>query len=273
MHKINAAILVAAGLIMGVMGTVYSVQAEVMTAQDIMVKNYFVGKLKTVRDMATMTLINSRGETRKREMDMAGKRQGNGIDSNLIIRYQFPPDIKGTGFLQIEHSDGEDDLWIYLPALRKTRRLVSNNKKDSFFGSDFSYGDILLPKVEPYHHTILRSEIIDGYDCYVIESIPKTEQEKNNTGYSKRINWVRKDNYLETKVVYYDTEGALLKTQIAKKHTLVEPENQRWLGLHREMVNHQTGHKTILEEDQVKVGMPIPDEFFTIKTLEREWRR
>ena len=165
-----------------------SAKAEELSARDIMEKNFFVVKLKTVRDMATMTLINARGEIRKREMDIAGKLQSNGIDSNLIIRFQYPPDIKGTGFLQIEHSNGDDNLWIYLPALHKTRRLVANNKKDSFFGSDFSYCDILPPGVDLYHHKMLRSETIDGYECFVIESVPKSEREQRNSGYSKKNN-------------------------------------------------------------------------------------
>ena len=247
--------------------------AEELNARDIMERNYFVGKVKTLRNSATMILINGRGETRKRQMDIAGKLQGNGIDSNLVIRFEYPPDVKGTGFLQLEHSDGDDNLWIYLPALHKTRRIVANNKKDSFFGSDFSYCDILPPKVDLYHHKIVGSEIVDGYDCHIIESLPKSEQEKNNTGYSKRITWVRKDNSLETKIVYYDSEGNLLKTQVARKHALVDAKDQRWFALYKEMVNHQTGHRTIYDGEQVKVGMPIADDFFSAKTLERDWRR
>ena len=73
--------------------------------------------------------------------------------------------------------------------------------------------------------------------------------------------------------MYYDTEGNLIKTQMSQKHTLVDPENGRWLALHKVMVNHQTGHKTIFDGDKVKVGMQIPDAFFTAKTLEREWHR
>lgn len=270
---IAKSIMIACFLVGSVAVPADMVRGEELNARDIMEKNYFVGKVKTLRNRAILTLINDRGDTRKREIDIAGKLQGNGIDSNLVIRFEYPPDVKGTGFLQHEHSDGDDNLWIYLPALHKTRRVVANNKKDSFFGSDFSYCDILPPKVDLYNHKIVRSETIDGYDCYVIESIPKNEQEKNNSGYSKKITWVRKDNSLETKIMYYDTEGRLLKTQTAKNHALVDPENQRWFALYKEMINHQTGHRTTFNGEDVKVGMPIPDDFFTVKKLEREWRR
>ena len=247
--------------------------AEEPNARYIMEKNFFVIKVKAIKNTATMTLVNDNGGMRERKMDIVGKLQSNGVDGNLIIRFQYPPDIKGTGFLQIEHSDGDDNLWIYLPALHKSRRLVANNKKDSFFGSDFSYGDILPPKVDRYHHTLIRSEPVDGRECYVIESTPKDEQERCNSGYSRKTTWVCKDNFLETKVEYYDLEGNLLKTQTATKHKQVDPANHRWLATRREMKNHQTGHRTILEQEQITVNMLIADDFFTTSTLEREWRK
>jgi hypothetical protein len=244
-------------------------QAE-QSAAEIMEKNFFVTKIRSLISDATMVLITDKGQKRERKTTTFSKLQENGVDSNLLVRFLSPADIKGTGFLQIEHSDGEDDLWIYLPALKKSRRLVANNKKDSFVGSDFSYGDILLPKVDLYHHTLLRSEIINGQDCYVIESVPRDDTVKRNSGYGKKITYVRKDNFLETKVDYFDTTGRPLKTQIATDHKLVEPENQRWIAMRREMENLQTGHKTIFTFDKIEVGRPVTDDFFTTRTIERK---
>ena len=244
--------------------------AAELGAQDIMEKNFLVTKVKTLRTEATMVLINDKGQTRERRTTTLGQLQKNGIDSNLIVQFQAPADIKGTGFLQLEHSNGDDDLWIYLPALKKSRRLVASNKKDSFVGSDFSYGDILLPKADLYRHALLRSEPVDGQDCYVIESIPKDDAVKQNSGYSKKITWVRKDNFLENKVDYFDLTGRPLKTQTVSGHKLMEPENQRWIAQHREMLNHQTGHKTTFTFTHAEVGHPVPDDFFTTRSVERE---
>ena len=116
-------------------------------------------------------------------------------------------------------------MWIYLPALKKSRRLVANNKKDSFVGSDFSYGDISLPKVIKYRHTLTRTEAMDGVDCYVIESVPGDDAVKANSGYSKKITWVRPDNFVETKVEYYDLAGRLLKTQRVTKPQAVDAKD------------------------------------------------
>ena len=126
--------------------------------------------------------------------------QPNGVDAKFAVKFSTPADIRGTAFLQVEHGDADDDLWIYLPALKKSRRLVASNKKDSFVGSDFSYGDISLPRVAKYRHTIIRNETIDEVDAYVIESVPIDDTVKSNSGYSKKITWVRSDNFVEAKV-------------------------------------------------------------------------
>lgn len=267
----NFAILM--GLILGcfaVPAMAADPDATSLNAHGIMEKNFFVTKTKTLKSANTMLLINDKGQTRERQTHSVSKLQKNGTDSDLLITFDAPADIKGTGFLQIEHSDGDDDLWIYLPALKKSRRLVANNKKDAFVGSDFSYGDILLPKVDLYQHTLLRSEVIDGHDCYVVQSLPKDEITKRNSGYSKKITWVRKDNFLETRVEYYDLTERLLKTQTVSEHKLIEPNTQRWIAQRREMINHQTGHKTVFTFDRTESGMAIPDTVFTTRTLERE---
>ncbi|MES2937564.1 MAG: outer membrane lipoprotein-sorting protein [Pseudomonadota bacterium] len=239
-------------------------------ARDIMERNFQASKIKSFRSDSTMLLVTGRDEKRERKTTTFVKLQPNGVDSKLLVKFHTPTDIKGTGFLQVEHIDGDDDQWIYLPALKKSRRLVANNKKDSFVGSDFSYGDISLPKVDLFNHTLLRSEVFDRQDCHVVESVPANDTVRANTGYGKKIAWIRKDTFIEAKVEYHDLSGRLLKTQATSNHKQVQADPPRWLALSREMVNHQTGHKTILRFDNVESGIDAPDEMFTIRYLERE---
>ncbi len=238
--------------------------------RDIMEKNFFVTKVSSLQLESTMLLINEKGQLRERRSTGLIKLQPNGIDSKLLVRFSTPADIKGTGFLQVEHIDGDDDLWIYLPALRKSRRLVANNKKDSFVGSDFSYGDISLPKVDQYRHTLLRNEKVDGFDCYVVESVPANDAVRANSGYSRKVTWVRTDNFVETKVEYYDLAGRLWKTQKVSRHEPVEPQKARWFALQREMTNHQNGHRTVISMSKVTSGVEIPEETFTTRYIERD---
>ena len=264
---------VIAGLIVALatslVGSGGSAQRAELDAREIMERNFFVSKVSSLTLDSTMVLIDARGQKRERRNITLIKLQPNGFDSKVVVKFSTPADIKGTGVLQVEHIDGDDDLWIYLPALKKIRRLVANNKKDSFAGSDFSYGEITLPKVDRYRHTLLRSEKVDTFDCHVIESAPADETVKSNSGYSKKITWVRADNFLETKVEYYDLAGRLLKTQRTGRHQLVEPDKARWFALYREMTNHQNGHRTTIDTAKAD-AIAIPDDMFTTRFLERE---
>jgi len=261
----------AAGLLLMALSFAFaSGRADGLNAREIMEKNFFVSKVSAVKAESTMILINDRGQKRERKNTTLVKLQPNGIDSKFLVRFSTPADIKGTGFLQIEHSEGDDDQWIYLPALKKSRRLVANNKKDSFVGSDFSYGDISLPKVDLWKHTLLRSEKVGPDDCYVIESVPVDETVKANSGYSRKVSWISQADFFERKVDYYDLGGRLLKTQTVGKVEVVEPDKGRAFACHREMINHQTGHRTVFDVDQIDPHPAAPDDLFTTRYIERE---
>lgn len=268
--KRTAIRLLALGIFIAICGVSINSIAADISAGEIMEKNFFVSKIRAVKGESTMILVNKLGQTRERKMSSVWTLQNNGIDTNLLMRFSEPSDIRGTSFLQLEHSDGDDDLWIYLPALRKSRRLVANNKKDSFMGSDFSYGDILPPKVELYHHRLLDTETVNGKDCYIIESVPITDIEKTNSGYSKKKTWVDKINYMTIKAEYFDLSNRLFKAQISTNHQLIEPENKRWLAMRREMLNYDTGHKTVLIFDRIEPRLSIPPNYFTTRSMERE---
>ena len=234
-----------------------------------MQRNFDVTKVAALRVDMTMTLINDRGQRRERRNTTLVKLQPNGVDSKFLVRFSDPPDVAGTGLLQIEHGDGDDDLWIYLPALKKARRLVASNKKDSFVGSDFSYGDIALPKVDQYRHVLRGTEIVDGASCYVVESTPGNDAVRNNSGYARKVTWVRADNFLESKVEYYDLANRHLKTQRATRHQAVGSQPGKWFALQREMMNHQTGHHTLIVATRVDGAVSVGDDVFTQRTLER----
>lgn len=241
-----------------------------LDAPAIMERNFQASKVTGVRLEASMVLINDKGQQRERRNTTVVALQDNGIDSKFAVKFSTPADIKGTAFLQVEHNEADDDLWIYLPALKKSRRLVASNKKDSFVGSDFSYGDVSLPKVSKYRHTLTRTEAMDGVDCYVIESVPGDDAVKVNSGYSKKITWVRPDNFVETKVEDHDLAGRLLKTQRVTKPQAVDAKAGRWFPLLREMTNHQTGHRTMLNVLKLETNVPTPDELFTTRYIERD---
>lgn len=257
-------------LLAALMASAGAAPAAELSADKIMEKNFFSSKVKTLEKHVTLTLADAQGGTRHRRIHAISALTQNGIDSHLLVRIVAPADVKGIGFLKHEHIESEDDQWIFLPALHKSRRLVSNNKKDSFMGTDFSYGDILPPKATLYQNKLVGSETVDGIDCHVIESIAADDKVRREYDYAKKVQWIDKSNFHEVKIDYYDLSGKLLKTQNIKGITLMDKENGRWAATTREMVNHQTNHKSTFLANSARAGIAIPATTFTLRNLESE---
>jgi outer membrane lipoprotein-sorting protein len=241
-----------------------------LSAQDIMARNFVGTKVLDSTHDATVTLLNKAGQQRIRQTFGATKLQDNGVDNRRMIRFLSPPDIKGTVTLLIEHADNDDDIWIYLPALKKVRRLVASNKKDSFVGTDFAYGDVIGHKVEEWHHRLLGEEAVDAQPCYVIESVPKSASVQSSSGYTKRRTWIRQDNFVDIKGEFWDQAGQFLKTSRFTDVQLVDPARGKWQPMRLEMVNVQTGHQTIIAFENFKANLGLKDDVFTTRYMERE---
>jgi hypothetical protein len=238
------------------------------SAQDIMKQDFLTSKVTDSRQDATFHLINAQGQERVRETTGETKLVPGTTDNRRIVIFNAPADIRGTKTLLIEHSGGDDDIWIYLPAMKKVRRLVANNKKDSFVGTDFSYGDVIGYRVEDWNHTLLREETAAGTDCWVIQSTPKSARVGEVSGYSKRISWIDKRSYVAVKSEVYDAQGALLKRLAQDDIREVDPNNHKWQAMRVSAENIQTGHKTIIELKNFKANVGVSDAEFTPAVLE-----
>ncbi len=204
---------------------------------------------------------------RKMKMWMKSDEQGN---ERSLIRFIWPAQVKGTGFLTIEHSDRDDDQWLYLPALKKVRRIASSKKGGSFMGSDFAYADMGGGSIDDYTYKLVGSEVIDGNDCYVVEETPATEKIKKDEGYSKKITWIRKDIFYRAQVKYYDKHGNYLKIMKLSDFRKIE-EADVWLATYIITTNEQKkGNETAVTYDEIEVNTGIPDDFFTQRYLVKE---
>ncbi len=233
-------------------------------------KSQMVNKMLDSTSDATFTLINKAGQERVRKTFGVSKLEANGMDNMRMTRFTAPADVKGTVSLLIEHSAADDDMWIYLPALKKVRRLVSSNKKDSFVGTDFSYGDVIGHKVSEWNYKLLREEQADGADCYVIEATPKSNEVRDNSGYSKRVTWIRKDNFFAIKGDMWDEAGEPVKKFHMTELKEVDPARHKWQAMKLESENLQVGHKTIIQFENFKVNQKVRDDFFTTRYMEKE---
>lgn len=184
-------------------------------------------------------------------------------DKSLSI-FDNPRDVKGTAFLTFSHKKGDDDQWLYLPALKRVKRISSRNKSGSFMGSEFAYEDISSQEVEKYTYKWIRDEMYDGQKCYIIERYPV---DKKNSGYTRQVIWIDKTEYRTFKVDYYDRKKSLLKTLTFEGY---QKYNGRfWRPDKMNMVNHQNGKSTRLENSNYKFGVGLKDRDFNKNSLKR----
>lgn len=247
-----------------------SAVAADLTPDEIVRRSSETDKLLGWKSRITMRLIAKNSSDRVREGSMFNRLDANGQDAKRLIRFTAPADIKGTNILVHEHRDGNDDIWTYLPAMKKVRRLISSNKKDSFVGTDFSYHDIVTPRVRDYSHTLLKQEAINGIPCYVIESIPRTEQIKRDTGYAKTITWIRTDTFVRSKAELFDMSGRLGKIMNVGAIKEMDRQRNKWLTEKVEMRNVLTGHVTIIEFKDIIADASISDDLFAPNRLDQE---
>lgn len=186
-----------------------------------------------------MTLFNRQGETSERAIrNKSLEVQGDG-DKSLTI-FDKPADVKGTAFLSYTHATDPDDQWLYLPALKRVKRIASANKSGPFMGSEFAYEDIASQEIDKYSYSHLGDEVINELDSFKVERRPQYK----HSGYTRQIVWLDKQHYRVQQVQYYDRRNALLKT--LKPSDYQQYLDKYWRASRMEMVNHQNGKKTIL---------------------------
>ena len=187
--------------------------------------------------------------------------QADGENSSRLFRFNVPADIAGTSFL-VHENEPDDDLWMYLPSMAKTRRVLSSNKHDSFMGSDFSYTDLMTQHTGSFTHKLLDSEACGDARCYVIESTPKSEVMRNSIGYGKLISYIREDNYLTHQIRYFDTQGKEFKVQDVSNYQLADKKGNHWIAGLRTMTLLRGKRKSILRFDSIAANSGLDTAMF-----------
>jgi len=209
-----------------------------------------------------MILKNRHGETSTRQVRVRSMEiEGDG-DKSMTI-FDTPTDVKGTALLTFSHKVKNDDQWLYLPALRRAKRMSSSNKSGPFMGSEFAFEDLGSQEVDKYKWSYLKDETLNGVDCFVVQRIPTDKR----SGYTKQIMWINKAEYTAIKVDYYDRKKSLLKTLINSDFKL--HKEKFWRPHTMDMVNHQTGKSTQLLWAEIKMGNGFKESAFTKKSLAR----
>ncbi|NVJ65827.1 MAG: outer membrane lipoprotein-sorting protein [Gammaproteobacteria bacterium] len=210
----------------------------------------------------TMTLRNKAGrETVRKVRSKSLEVQGDG-DKGLSI-FDEPRDVKGTAFLSFTHIQGNDDQWLYLPALKRVKRISSSNKSGPWMGSEFANEDLTSFEIEKYSYKFLRDDEIDGDKVFVSELYP----EYNNSGYSKSIVWMDQDHYRVRKIEYFDKQDKLLKVMTFSDYK--QYLDKYWRAHKQVMENVQTGKSTTIEWSEYTFNVGLDENDFNKSSLKR----
>ncbi len=239
-----------------------------LTARQIQERSIASTRLKGSESVATMIIIDQKGRQRIRKIAQVSKLVDEGKIEKKMMKFVAPAEVKGTGLLTFDYEDKSDDKWLYMPALRKTRRIVSSENAKSFMGSEFSYADITPPNIDDFNYRLLGEETVNDIICWKLEIIPKNEDIADENGFSKRIAYIGQD-FVVRKAVYYDLDEELLKEMNVKKVKEVDPVNHKFRLMHLTMKNFQNGRKSILEVNKIDFAPNIKDSYFTKRYLER----
>ena len=209
-----------------------------------------------------MVLRNKNGDESVRYIkNKTLEMKGDG-DKSLVI-FNKPRDVKGTAFLSFTHKTGPDDQWLYLPALKRVKRIASNNKSGPFMGSEFAYEDISSQEIEKYTYKYISDENTEGKKSFKIERYPTDKK----SGYTKQVVWYDAEKYIPLKIEFYDRKESKLKTLVYKDYK--QYKGKYWRAGIMDMVNHQTGKSTELKFKKYKFMNGFTSRDFDKNSLKR----
>jgi outer membrane lipoprotein-sorting protein len=209
-----------------------------------------------------MILRNKQGDQSQRKLRNKSLEVADDGDKALTI-FDTPKDIQGTAFLSFSHNNKNDDQWLYLPALKRVKRISSRNKSGPFMGSEFSYEDLASFELEKFKFTYLEDQPCGDQVCFVIQSIPTDKY----SGYSKVITWIDQPYYRVHKVEFYDRKKSHLKTLVASDFKLYN--NKFWRSHQATMTNHLTGKSTEIITSNLRFNTGLTNRDFNKNTLKR----
>jgi len=210
----------------------------------------------------TMTLRNKQGQESLRVLRVKSLEVPDDGDKSMTI-FDEPKDVRGTALLTFSHKTDADDQWLYLPALKRVKRIASRNKSGPFMGSEFAFEDLSSQEVEKYTYKHLRDEACADMQCFVVERIPTDKY----SGYTKQIAWIDQAEYRVIKIEFYDRKKTLLKTLDFEGYQ--QYLGQYWRPDLMKMQNHQTGKSTDLAWSNYVFKSGLDDGDFTKNSLKR----
>jgi len=240
-------------------------QAQLSDPVQLMEKSRDLTMSGNIQSTVTLTITEKNGSVRTRKLNMYTKSYEDGTIKRMV-KFLDPADVRGTAMLIIDNKNAPDDMWIYLPALKKTRRIVSNEKGKSFMSSEFSNADMSSGSNSDF--TIKHMPESGKNDTWVIESVPINDEKADEYGFSRKITYLDKKNLVTKKIDFYNFDNELFKTiEIVGTQPLAGKEGYIMTDMLAK--NYLNGRSSRVKFDQVNTSASIPDNTFVPDNLSR----
>ena len=217
-----------------------------------------------------MILINKKGKKRVRKLKTFGLEKGK--KSLSLMFFLSPADVRNTGFLTFDYDESgkDDDQWLFLPALRKTKRIAAGDKSSSFMGSDLNYSDMTSRDLDQYDYTLMKETEVNGQKVWQIKAVPKTKAEAKKSGYSKSVVFIRKDNYVMIRGVRWVHKKKRNKYLDVRK---LDKIDGIWVSTEMHVTTKfgkKILHKTIMKQKNIHFNQDeVNEDLFSIRRLEK----
>jgi outer membrane lipoprotein-sorting protein len=235
------------------------------TAREITEKAIDLVDFPSMEMVSTLKIYDAKGRERVRQIATASRKFGD--VSKSIMKFMSPADVKGTTMLVYDYELKDDDMWIYLPALRKIRRIVSSEKGKSFMGSEFTNADMGKPNLDDFNFKFLPDETLNDKECWVVDAVCKDEDIEDENGFMRQVSWIEKTTYLCHKIEYYDLDDELHKVQSISDYE--KQPSGYYFAFYLEKENVQNGRKSIMTIDKFQEGSELPESTFSPTMLDK----
>jgi outer membrane lipoprotein-sorting protein len=238
--------------------------AQLPDAAQIMIKSRDLTLTGSMSSNISLTITEKGGSVRKRTISMITKSYPDGTEKRMI-KFMEPADVKGTALLIIDNQEVTDEMWIYLPALKKTRRIVSSEKGKSFMSSEFSNADMSSPPISDFTYNHLSGS--GENNLWIIESKPIDSDKADEYGFSRKVSYFSSDNWQIKKMEFYNFDNQLYKTIEMKN---IRPlEEKKYIITNMSAKNISTGRSSEIVMEKIVTNAKIDDSIFSLQNLER----
>ncbi len=257
------------------LATATAFTAEQPTARQIVQKTEEFHQARNESGIATVYVYRSlKSRPRKMKLEFlfesgrtdSGDEEKAQQDDKFLLTFLEPASMKGTSLLTLEHTGRPDDRWVYLPQLKRSRRIADTSKSQSFAGTDFSYEDLRTENFDSNDYELQRKEPLDGIDCYVILAQPRASTPKNQSSYSKRLLWIDAERFLVLKIETFDRHDRHTKTL---EQSEWRPVDGKWRFFKNVMTNEIRHSRTVMEYQERKLDQGIDPSRFDYRRLGR----